>query len=167
MRENKFRAWDTVDGCYIDNGIAITKKGDWCRSGILHNTPTYGKWENAEEGRFIIEWYLGNGVYEGDILHFTFGIPAISVYAEVKFQGSGFYVLTPNYNPKMMTVYDFVEMVPDFTIEGNINENKDLIKVNENTNNKPKNNSLCNKCITYEGVFNGLLFFVPQFYIGL
>lgn len=72
--------------------------------------------------------HLGNRVFEGDIIKFSFGIPPICVIAPIVFLKGGFFALTPKAHPKMCLLGELKSCVGEFEVIGNIFENPKLLE---------------------------------------
>ena len=72
--------------------------------------------------------YKKEDIYEGDIVHFTYGIPPVCVNAEVAFVNGTFVALTPKHTPIMTPLGTLEEYVIDFEVIGNIHENPELLE---------------------------------------
>lgn len=46
----------------------------------------------------------GEKIYVGDTIHFSYGIPPIGVNAEIAKKGNSFIALTPDHNPKTVSL---------------------------------------------------------------
>jgi len=69
---------------------------------------------------------LGNDIYEGDILYFSYGIPGRNVFAEVVYKWAKYYCMMPGHNPDKIGLNDILHMF-SCEIVGNVYQNKDLI----------------------------------------
>lgn len=69
----------------------------------------------------------GKDIYEGDIIHFSFGIPSISVYAPVEWKVDQWVVITKGHTPSYSPLGSLKEYVGEFEVVGNIHENKEII----------------------------------------
>ena len=67
-------------------------------------------------------------VKEGDIVHFSYGIPPISVNAEIIEREGKLVASTPNHNPLSCFLNQLEELVGEFEIVGNMIDNPDLVK---------------------------------------
>jgi len=68
-------------------------------------------------------------VKEGDIVHFSYGIPPVSVNAEITSREDKLIVETPNHSPLSCFLNQLEELVGEFEIVGNIVDNPELIGV--------------------------------------
>ena len=53
----------------------------------------------------------GNKIYKNDVLHYSFGIPPVYGETKVKHNGKVFYVETPKHNPKIASLFVFLNSV--------------------------------------------------------
>lgn len=68
----------------------------------------------------------GEDVWEGDIVHFSYGIPPVGVNAPIEFLNGSFYAITDGHKPRKAILGELNDYVGDFEIYGNIYENPEL-----------------------------------------
>lgn len=123
MREIKFRCWNKQQ----------EKMFSW-EELLIAKSEFVFEWINAnKEFKFnISEQFTGlhdkNGkeIYEGDIVHGSYGIPPRGVTSVVEYNGSAFIIKTKGHNPEEVTLRTGIECL-DLYVEGNIHENPELI----------------------------------------
>lgn len=64
----------------------------------------------------------GVEVWEGDIVHFSYGIPPIGVDAPIVFDGGAFWAITEGHNPERCLLGDLATAVGEFCVVGNVYE---------------------------------------------
>lgn len=121
MREIKFRAWDTLYGCWF-NGFYV----DWQSGEVswkLKDGTAMGKAENIELTQYTgLRDKNGKEIYEGDIVN-TVSEPTFITY-EVIYRAPSFLL-----RDKFGT-FPFNPMASErhYTVIGNIYENPELLK---------------------------------------
>ena len=121
MRELKFRAWD---GCKMRSDFTMHSDGQIImRSSVnaIGFDPVLMQFTGLTDAE-------GVGIYEGDVLKASFGIPPLVVKATVYFNDGKFMVLT-SANPKTDSLCDFIKHLNnEAVIIGNIHENPEILE---------------------------------------
>ena len=122
MREIKFRAWHEklnimVYNLSVKNSISewVDESGkSWCfEENIMQFTGLHDK--NGKE------------IYEGDVVHGSYGIPPRGVTSVVEYKESAFVIDTTGHKPESVTLKTGMECL-DLEVIGNIHENPELMK---------------------------------------
>lgn len=121
MRQIKFRAWDEVCECYLENSFEVHSIG--C---VSHQ----GAWVT---GQVVLEQYTGlhdaNGVeiYEGDVVasrHIT--KPGAAITYQERYAG---FCIGPDW--PLSEYYDYTNKGLNLEVIGNIHENPELLEPKE------------------------------------
>jgi len=129
MREHKFRIW-FYDGEDLKTGEMVSLETAF-RENYLE--ASYLDLQPTDKCTIMLEWTgledsKGVGIFEGDVVYFSYGIPGRRVDAEVRFEGGAFYAMTPKESLKRCLLAELEEHVGEIEIIGNIYSNPELLK---------------------------------------